>query len=286
MYGCWTWWRGPVLQDIPLHVTMLTFLLMATDRYRLVLYPYKPRIPVCICALGTWMLAICIVVPYPFYITYLDLEGNYVRGLRGIGVCMVNLPESMEDYMRGLFVLTYVLPLLCMMYLFVRARVEMNLRGPPLAAIMYRARNHDRPESPSVVFRLVNQMVAETYDNGATYDVIYTIFVWFAFLHTFTTPFYFYVWNDGPVTKEQLKMFLCPGSRRRLRRRSERALEAVVAQQQRALPRRPQSLPLELPLPPLGPALPPSADESPVACAAAAAAAAAADADSDTVAAA
>ncbi|XP_047005091.1 neuropeptide FF receptor 2-like, partial [Schistocerca americana] len=232
-------WRGPVLQDIPLHVTMLTFLLMATDRYRLVLYPYKPRIPVCICALGTWMLAICIVVPYPFYITYLDLEFFISSHLRGIGVCMVNLPESMEDYMRGLFVLTYVLPLLCMMYLFVRARVEMNLRGPPLAAIMYRARNHDRPESPSVVFReepqglyeaqldledekrvhanfvsmvvtyallllplmtlrLVNQMVAETYDNGATYDVIYTIFVWFAFLHTFTTPFYFYVWNYGP----------------------------------------------------------------------------------------
>lgn len=60
-------------QDIPLHVTMLTFLLIAADRYRLVLYPCKPRIPVGICAAGSWLIALCIVVPYPFYITYIDL---------------------------------------------------------------------------------------------------------------------------------------------------------------------------------------------------------------------
>jgi hypothetical protein len=60
-------------QDIPLHVTMLSFLLIAVDRYRLMLDPTKPRMPSFVCALGTWLLAVCIVLPYPIYITYLDL---------------------------------------------------------------------------------------------------------------------------------------------------------------------------------------------------------------------
>jgi hypothetical protein len=60
-------------QDIPLHVTMLTFLLIAVDRYRLILDPRKPRLPSFVCAAGTWLLAICIVLPYPIYTTYLDL---------------------------------------------------------------------------------------------------------------------------------------------------------------------------------------------------------------------
>ncbi|KAJ4436709.1 hypothetical protein ANN_16841 [Periplaneta americana] len=63
-------WRA---YDIPLHVSMLSFLLIAVDRYRLMLDPTKPRMPAFVCALGTWLLAVCIVLPYPIYITYLDL---------------------------------------------------------------------------------------------------------------------------------------------------------------------------------------------------------------------
>ena len=63
----------PVLQDIPMHVSMLSFLLIAVDRYRFMLDPMKPRMPAFVCALGSWLLAVCIVLPYPIYITYLDL---------------------------------------------------------------------------------------------------------------------------------------------------------------------------------------------------------------------
>lgn len=63
-----------MLQDIPLHVTMMTYLLIALDRYRLVSAPGKPRIPAFVCALGTWFFAVCIVLPYAIYTTYLDLE--------------------------------------------------------------------------------------------------------------------------------------------------------------------------------------------------------------------
>lgn len=35
--------------------------------------PTKPRIPAFVCATGTWLFAVCIVLPYPIYITYLDM---------------------------------------------------------------------------------------------------------------------------------------------------------------------------------------------------------------------
>ena len=63
----------PVLQDIPMHVSTLSFLLIAVDRYRFMLDPMKPRMPSFVFALGSWLLAVCIVLPYPIYITYLDL---------------------------------------------------------------------------------------------------------------------------------------------------------------------------------------------------------------------
>jgi hypothetical protein len=56
-----------------MHVSTLSFLLIAVDRYRFMLDPMKPRMPSFVCALGSWLLAACIVLPYPIYITYLDL---------------------------------------------------------------------------------------------------------------------------------------------------------------------------------------------------------------------
>ena len=56
-----------------MHVSTLSFLLIAVDRYRFMLDPMKPRMPSFVFALGSWLLAVCIVLPYPIYITYLDL---------------------------------------------------------------------------------------------------------------------------------------------------------------------------------------------------------------------
>ncbi|XP_049798169.1 prolactin-releasing peptide receptor-like [Schistocerca nitens] len=269
----------PMMQDIPLHVTMLTFVLLATDRYRLVLYPYKPRVPLCICAMGSWLLAVCIVVPYPFYLTYLDL-GLLWKPLEGTGFCIVNLVASMQDYMRGLFLFTYVLPLSTMAYLFVRVSQELKTQGGPLAVMMYEARGrdeHGRSHSachsyrsdrcglydaeldvveekrahkylvlmvsafgfwlcPLMVLRVVRQVLPETYENDAHLDVTYTVFVWFAFLHTCSTPALYASWTLSPLEKERLRLYFRFGERRRLRNRSQSALGAVVQQQQQQPP--------------------------------------------------
>uniref|UniRef100_T1HWE4 Uncharacterized protein n=1 Tax=Rhodnius prolixus TaxID=13249 RepID=T1HWE4_RHOPR len=59
--------------DIPLHVSTLTLLLIAWDRHRFLKDPMKPRIPAFVCATGSWLTAICLVLPYPVYTTYMDL---------------------------------------------------------------------------------------------------------------------------------------------------------------------------------------------------------------------
>lgn len=55
---------------------MMTYLLIAVDRLKVISEPGKPRIPAFVCALGTWFFAGCIVLPYPIYTTYLDLGVN------------------------------------------------------------------------------------------------------------------------------------------------------------------------------------------------------------------
>lgn len=61
------------LQDVPTHVMMLTFLLMAIDRYKHLKHPNKMRLPPWACTIGCWIVAFCIVLPYPVYTAYLDL---------------------------------------------------------------------------------------------------------------------------------------------------------------------------------------------------------------------
>ncbi|XP_069688813.1 prolactin-releasing peptide receptor [Periplaneta americana] len=143
IFGSFLCFFLPMLQDIPLHVSMLSFLLIAVDRYRLMLDPTKPRMPAFVCALGTWLLAVCIVLPYPIYITYLDL-GNYIqKHFDGVGICAVNLVDDMQEYMRGLFIVMYVLPLTVISYLYVRVSRELKMQEGPLAVMMYEARTRE-----------------------------------------------------------------------------------------------------------------------------------------------
>ncbi|KAF6198897.1 hypothetical protein GE061_006920 [Apolygus lucorum] len=72
------------LGDIPLHVSTLTLLLIAWDRYRFLKDPMKPRIPAFVCATGSWLTAICLVLPYPIYTTYIDLGGFWNPSLHTI----------------------------------------------------------------------------------------------------------------------------------------------------------------------------------------------------------
>jgi len=46
---------------------------MAFDRYKHLKHPNKMRLPPLACTFGCWIVAFCIVLPYPVYTAYLDL---------------------------------------------------------------------------------------------------------------------------------------------------------------------------------------------------------------------
>ncbi|KAK0090269.1 hypothetical protein PV326_004170 [Microctonus aethiopoides] len=149
----------PSLQDIPIHVSMMTHFLIAGDRYRLLRDPRKPRIPAFVCALGAWVFAVCIVLPYPIYTTYLDLEDYKKDHFHGLGLCLGNLIDDIQQYMRGLFLITYIAPLTITAYIYVKASRELQNQEEPFPVTMFETRTkassrHNSDTSNDVIARL------------------------------------------------------------------------------------------------------------------------------------
>ncbi|XP_024081274.1 neuropeptide Y receptor type 2 [Cimex lectularius] len=136
IFGSFLCYFLPMLQDIPLHVSTLTLLLIAWDRHRFLKDPMKPRIPAFVCATGSWLTGICLVLPYPIYTTYLDL-GKFMVIFKGVGICAVNLQDHIQEYTRGLFIAVYILPLGVTAYLFVRMSHQLQDQEGPLPVMLY-----------------------------------------------------------------------------------------------------------------------------------------------------
>lgn len=118
----------PLLQDSCFHVTSLTFLFAFYTRYKhisnahfnsatndvrhvknetAVISAIHPAIILIIC----WVISICGVIPHTVFITYIDL-GHYLGPLfDGSGVCVVNIEDNIAEYIRFLFALFYLIPI-------------------------------------------------------------------------------------------------------------------------------------------------------------------------------
>ncbi|GFR13307.1 g_PROTEIN_RECEP_F1_2 domain-containing protein [Trichonephila clavata] len=117
-----------MMQDIPFHVTMLTFLLIAFDRYRQTLYPLKQPLPTFLSIIGVWIATFIAVLPYAVYTRYLDLEAYFGEQFKDTGICAINVEDNIEEYIRGLFIIMYVLPLGLMAFLHIKASEEIKSR--------------------------------------------------------------------------------------------------------------------------------------------------------------
>lgn len=62
-----------MLQDVPLHVVMLTFGAVAYDRCRYHANPTASPVSPSVVSCCLWIVSWLIVLPYPVYTTYLDL---------------------------------------------------------------------------------------------------------------------------------------------------------------------------------------------------------------------
>ncbi|XP_058807659.1 prolactin-releasing peptide receptor isoform X2 [Phymastichus coffea] len=138
----------PIFQDLPIHISMLTYLMIAGDRYRYLSDPIKSRIPAFVCSLGALFFAICIVLPYPIYATYLDFQNfseaqDNQTSIRGLQMCIFNLADDIQEYMRGLFIGTYIAPLTITAYFNVKSGQELQNQEIPFPVAVYEARtNH------------------------------------------------------------------------------------------------------------------------------------------------
>ncbi|EDW33797.1 GL27033 [Drosophila persimilis] len=129
----------PMLQDIPLHVAMISHILIAWDRMRWLNDPLKGRLPGFVCCCATWLTGMVIALPYPIYTFYVEL-GDYMPQLAGIGLCVVNLMDDMQEYTRGLFLLMYCGPAILLSYLYIRTSQELRPPEGPFAVMMYEHR--------------------------------------------------------------------------------------------------------------------------------------------------
>lgn len=126
VYGSFLCYLFPMIQDIPFHATMLTFLLIAFDRYRQTLYPLKQPCPPFLCMIGVYIATIFTVLPYAVYTRYLDLEAYFGAQFKGTGICAINVEDNIEEYIRGLFIIMYVLPLGLIAFLHIKASEEIK----------------------------------------------------------------------------------------------------------------------------------------------------------------
>ncbi|KAL3222323.1 hypothetical protein MRX96_028427 [Rhipicephalus microplus] len=101
VFGSFLCFASPIVQDFPFYLTLLTFVAIACDRYRYAMNPMKRQIP-----------------PTVF---------------RGTGICAINLTENIEEYIRGLFIVLYALPVALVIYLHVKVSVEIKAQEASLA---------------------------------------------------------------------------------------------------------------------------------------------------------
>ncbi|KAK8383941.1 hypothetical protein O3P69_016000 [Scylla paramamosain] len=303
VFGSFLCYFIPMLQDVPLHVTMGTLLAVAGDSYRRVVSPHKPPLPPFPAVLATWVLGVCIVLPYALYMHYIDLQVLLGPQFAGVGICTVNLEDDVTEYIHCLFIILFVLPLGVVAFLQVRVGVVLASMddptppspprhldlGPPdphprvwnlhaadhvfssslltggegralcsdhhqippflprgaaegrgaaspsqqpplhgggaLVEVARERRNHRYLVTlvsafavcvtPLMVLRLVKNMVMETTQNSAHFDLTFISLVWVAFLPTLTTPVLYAAWKmDRPLTDRVLGYLrLCPWER-------------------------------------------------------------------------
>lgn len=141
IFGSFMCFFLPMIQFFPIHASMLNFLMIAIDRYRLIVHPFKSRIPTGLCAIATWVGAICVVLPHAVYVRYIDLGALLGNNFTGTGICFVNMEKQIQEYFRAMFVALYALPLTIIAFLFVKISAELKSKVIPPTEVHFNNRH-------------------------------------------------------------------------------------------------------------------------------------------------
>ena len=141
IFGSFMCFFLPMMQIFPIHASMLTFLMIAIDRYRLIVNPFKTRVPAGLCTIGVWVCAVCVVLPHAVYIKYIDLGAFLGERFEGVGICYLNQERQIEEYLRAVFVTLYALPLAIIAFLYVKVSAEIKARENSAVVVHYSVTN-------------------------------------------------------------------------------------------------------------------------------------------------
>ena len=141
IFGSFMCFFLPMIQIFPIHASMLTFLMIAIDRYRLIVNPFKARVPAGLCTIAVWVCAICVVLPLAVYIKYIDLGAFLGDSFEGVGICYINQERQIEEYLRAMFVTLYVMPLAIIAFLYVKVSAELKSRENSAVVVHYSVAN-------------------------------------------------------------------------------------------------------------------------------------------------
>ncbi|ELT95621.1 hypothetical protein CAPTEDRAFT_24737, partial [Capitella teleta] len=222
VFGSFICFLLPMMHSFPVHASMLTYLVIAVDRYRLIIYPMKTRVPAGLCVIAVWMIGVCVVLPYVVYVKYIDLGSFLGQKFQGVGLCWVHMPEHIQEYIRATFVV-------------ISSRLEEPRRSStyhPNSPLSYPDPDEEDDIEVNIDFRkekrtqkylismivlfamcwcpinilgLVNHLVLENEGNAGHLDVTYLTFTFFGFMSTCTTPVLFASWCMSDQAKERLK---------------------------------------------------------------------------------
>ncbi|XP_041370985.1 neuropeptide Y receptor type 5-like [Gigantopelta aegis] len=152
LFGSFLCFFLPMMQCFPVYASMLTFLMIAIDRYRLIVHPFKSRLPAGLCTIAVWVVAVCVVLPYAVYIKYIDLGASLGEQFEGAGICYVHLEKRIEEYIRAMFVTLYAMPLAVIAFLYVRVSAEIKSRESANISVHFASSSGDEiPNMPEPI---------------------------------------------------------------------------------------------------------------------------------------
>jgi len=106
----------PIIQDIPTYCITLTLLVLCLDRHQSIRHPELGPLPMHWILGLVWAIAFALVLPYMAYIKHYDLS---ILGplLTGVEICIISLSGTASRYIKVLFILCYVVPVVLIILL-------------------------------------------------------------------------------------------------------------------------------------------------------------------------
>ncbi|CAG9858925.1 unnamed protein product [Phyllotreta striolata] len=161
----------PMIQDIPQHVSTLTFVIMAWDRFRFIKKPYRQRLPAFVCNFALWLTSMCLVLPYSKYIMYIDLGQVYQKlpAVQCVGFCTVNLLYDISEYVRGIFVTMFIAPFTIIFCFYYRISTELAKQNP-VPAIKYEASTRSTKAKADTLTAGLSESSRSDHDRSSQYS--------------------------------------------------------------------------------------------------------------------